>query len=222
MVRASRFLGKGAYSIVDAAKIVGAPYTTVRGWINPKNGIMPRTFEPDIHVVSFAELMEMHFIKMFMDQGVHPHTIHSAAEAAARMFRTEYPFTVKRFDTDGKTIFAALAKETEGKELIADLRKGQLVFKTIMRPFFKKLDYDRTDISRYWPLGKRGRVALDPSRQFGQPIDNESGVPTSTLFKATQAGKGQSVKYVAEWFGVPESAVRAAVKFEKSAGRPVR
>jgi uncharacterized protein (DUF433 family) len=100
--------------------------------------------------------------------------------------------------------------------MIEDLKRGQFVFKTIMRPFFKKLDYNRSEIARYWPMGKRGRIALDPDRQFGQPIDNESGIPTKVLYRATKADKGQSIKQVASWFGIPEASVRAAVAFEKS------
>jgi hypothetical protein len=85
-----------------------------------------------------------------------------------------------------------------------------------MRPFFRKLDYGTAEISRYWPLTKRGRVVLDPQRQFGQAIDSETGVPTIALYKAVKAGDGQPIRKVADWFGVPESAVRAAVKFEQS------
>jgi len=212
----TRYIGQGTYSIVDAAKIVRAPYNTVRGWLNPKQGVIRRKFESSKQLISFIELMELHFIKMFMDAGVSPKVIHAAARQAAKQFDTDYPFAVKRFDTDGRTIFATLARAEDGKEMIEDLRRGQLVFKTIMRPFFKKLDYNRSDIARYWPMTRRGRVVLDPTRQFGQPIDDASGIPTKALFEATKAGKGQSVKQVANWFGVPESAVRSAVKFEKS------
>jgi hypothetical protein len=124
------YIGKGAYSIADAARIVHAPYTTVRGWLH---GVGPRRFPHDIQIVSFVELMEIHFIKMFMDEGVAPRTIHAAARTAAKLFETDYPFAVKRFDTDGRDIFATLAKQDGGAEMIEDLRKSQFVFKTIMR-----------------------------------------------------------------------------------------
>jgi uncharacterized protein (DUF433 family) len=215
-VATSKYIGKGTYSIVEAAKLAGASYNTVRGWLNPRTGVVPRKFAPERQVISFAELMEIHFIKMFMDQGVHPRAIHAASREASKRFKTEYPFAVKRFDTDGKAIFATLVSKESGGEMIEDLTKGQYVFKTILRPFFKKLDYNRSDISRYWPLGKRGRVSLDPEREFGQPIDTETGVPTKVLFQAVKANKGQTIKQIADWFEVPDAAVRAAVKFEKS------
>jgi uncharacterized protein (DUF433 family) len=217
----SKFIGRGAYSVADAARIVGRHYNTIRRWLNPDDGIIARAYDPDLQTISFAELMELHFIEMFESKGVSFQTIRRAAEMASKQFHTDYPFTVKRFDTDGRTIFATLADEAgkskkKKKVLVEDLKTSQLVFGQIVKPFFKKLDYGKSDISRYWPLHKRGRVVLDPSRSFGQPIDDQTGVPTKTLFEALHAGKGQTIKEVARWFDVPESAVRAAVKFEKS------
>lgn len=212
---ASTFLGQGTYTVAEAARLSGAKYNTVRGWLTPSTGLIHRKFGPDKQLISFAELMEIHFVQMFMDKGVNPRVIHEAARVAAKRFGTNYPFAVKRFDTDGKAIFATLAKESGG-EMMQDVSKGQYVFTNILRPFFKKLDYRHSDISRYWPMGKKGRVSLDPEREFGQPIDTETGIPTKVLYQAMQANKGQTVKDIANWFEVPDAAVRAAVKFEKS------
>lgn len=221
MVSAAGYLGRGAYSVADAARIVGRHYNTVRRWLSPDDGIVVRAYDPEVHTISFAELMELHFINMFESKGVSFQTIRKAAKVASTQFHTNYPFTVKRFDTDGKTIFATLADEAEKSKrkrvLIQDLKTSQYVFGSIMKPFFRKLDYGKSDsISRFWPLNKRGRIVLDPSRGFGQPIDDQTGVPTKTLFEALNAGKGQTIKEVARWFDVPESAVKAAAKFEKS------
>ncbi|HEV3340056.1 MAG TPA: hypothetical protein VG125_06855 [Pirellulales bacterium] len=79
---------------------------------------------------------------------------------------------------------------------------------------------DYLDILAPGPWGasrvKKGRVVLDPERQFGRPIDAETGVPTSAVYDACRAGKGQDQKEVANWFGIPLSAVQAAVAFELS------
>lgn len=216
----TNFLGRGAYSVADAARIVGRHYNTIRSWLDPKDGIVVRAYDPNVHTISFAELMELHFIDMFEKHGVSFQTIRRAAEIAAKQFKTDYPFTVKRFDTDGKTIFATLADEASKgrrkKVLVQDLKIGQYVFGSIMKPFFRKLDYKKSDVSRYWPMNKRSRVVLDPTRSFGQPIDDKTGIPTKSLFDAVHAGGGQSIKEVARWFDVPEAAVKAAMKFEKS------
>ncbi len=144
-----------------------------------------------------------------------------AAKTAARKYERPYPFTLHRFDTDGRTIFATLSQGEKRQRMVEDLAYGQFVFEKICRPFFKKLDYRQDDPKdnqdnpiRFWPLNKNGRVVLDPQRHFGKPIDAPTGVPTQALYLAVKAGEDQST--VATWFNVPYAAVAAAVKFEES------
>jgi uncharacterized protein (DUF433 family) len=193
------------------------PSGTMRGWLSENTGFIPRRLSGDQRTLTFIELMELHFVKMFRDEGVSTRTIKKTSQAAAKKFHSQYPFTVKRFDTDGRTIFATLKSEDSTKELLEDLARGQLRFTNIVRPFFRKLDYgSNQEVVRFWPQQKRGRVVLDPARKFGQPIDAETGVPTRAIYDAVMAGKGQDASTVAGWLGIPVSAVHAAVKFEQS------
>lgn len=161
--------------------------------------------------------MELQFVKLFRDEDVSLQAIRKAAIAAARKFRVDYPFAVKRFDTDGRNIFATLTSSETDRELVEELQHGQLVFNTIVKPFFKKLEYrGESDVERFWPLEKSGRVVIDPARRFGKPIDSETAVPTSAIFQAVTAGGGQDVQSVANWFDIPLEAVQAAVRFERS------
>jgi uncharacterized protein (DUF433 family) len=154
---------------------------------------------------------------MFRNEGVSLETTRRASAAAADRFATDYPFSVKRFDTDGRTIFATLIDEETDSVMVEDLRHGQYVFEKITKPFFRKLEFrGAQEVSRFWPMEKRGRVVLDPTRQFGRPIDAETGVPTQAIYDAGRAGKGQDPKEVARWFNIPLSAVQAAVAFEQS------
>jgi uncharacterized protein (DUF433 family) len=210
---ANSYLDKGTYRVSDVARILRTPYNTVRDWLSKENGIVERQF-PDEQLVGFLELMEMHFIKLFRSEGVSLQAIRKAALVASERFDTQYPFAVKRFDTDGRTIFATLVKSEGNEELVEDLRRGQYVFKNILSPFFRKLSYDASLISQYWPLGKGRAIVLDPCRQFGRPIDNKSGITTHVLFSSVQAG--ESVETVAAWYGVTPASVKAAVEFERS------
>jgi uncharacterized protein (DUF433 family)/DNA-binding transcriptional MerR regulator len=210
-------LGIGLYSLADAARIVGAPQSLIRRWSRESEGLIPRTITRTDGLITFAELMELHFIKIFRDEGVSLPTIRRASERAAERFHTACPFSVKRFDTDGKSIFATLQKESSDKELLEDVAHGQFVFEKIVRPFFRKLEYGRNfDLVRFWPLSKTGRVVLDPMRKFGQPIDAETGVPVKTIVDALAAGGGQSPAVVARWLGIPLAAVKKAAEYERS------
>ena len=222
MTQQSKYLGRGLYTFGQAARLLRVPVTVLRYWIGERSGfesIIHRQLS-DEHVLTFAELMELHFVKLFRDQDLSLQAIRSAAKAASQKFGAEYPFTVQRFDTDGKTIFATLRRREQDPVLVEDLRRGQLVFPTIIRPFFKKLEYLQDGIGRFWPLKSSsrnwGRVVLDPERRFGQPLDSETGVPTESIRQAVTAGKGQDVKTVAKWFVIPVEAVKAAMKYEKS------
>jgi uncharacterized protein (DUF433 family)/DNA-binding transcriptional MerR regulator len=207
-------LGVGLYSVPDAARLIKVSSQQVRRWIDPQDGLIQRVLSPDEQTITFLELMELHFVKMFREAGVSLQTVRRAATTAARHFECAYPFTIHRFDSDGRTIFATLIKAEKKRKLIEDLQHGQYVFETIVRPFFKKLEYHQDDPVRFWPMGHSHRVVLDPRRQFGKPIDAASGVPTRALFRAVIAGDDPST--VATWFNVSAAAVAAAVKFEES------
>lgn len=211
-------IGVGLYSLAETARIVGAHQETVRRWLIDESGLVPRFFDPESQVLSFVELIEIYFINMFRKEGVPLPVIKRVSHSAAELLKTSYPFAVKRFDTDGKTVFATLIKENRRESLIADLHHSQYVFKSVMKPFFHKLDYRGMDetVIRFWPRGKRGRVVLDPLRKFGKPIDAETGVSTRAIYDAVTAGRGQGQTVVARWLGIPKAAVKAAFEFEKS------
>ena len=221
MIARTSAAGLGLYSIPQAARLIGVRPQKVRRWLGEDAPIVRHRPGLDERNITFLELMELHFVKMFRAEGVSMPTIRKAAEAAARRFGTDYPFAVKRFDTDGHSIFATLESTEGDKQILEELHRGQLVFEQIARPFFRKLEYSRRqerEAIRYWPLEPAGRVVLDPERDFGQPIDAETGVPTRALYDACTAGGGQDMPTVAEWFDVPLEAVRSAVEFEQSLG----
>ena len=66
---------------------------------------------------------------------------------------------------------------------------------------------------RQWPLGHDRRVVIDGARSFGKPIDDETGVPTYSLWGPVRAG--DPVERVAAWFDVPVQAVLDAVEYEE-------
>lgn len=210
-------IGIGLYGFADAARLLGISLSKLRSWVSPKERLIHRQLPADEKAITFAELMELYFIAMFRNEGVSLDTIRRASAAAAAKFSADYPFSVKRFDTDGRTVFATLIHEETDGVMVEDLRHGQYVFEKIMKPFFHKLEFRGAhEVSRFWPREKRGRIVLDPARQFGRPIDAETGVPTKAIYDACMAGHGQDPKEVARWFKIPLAAVQAAGAFERS------
>lgn len=219
------YLNVGLYTFSDAGRLIGAKPSVLRRWaqeyryqdrgvVRDHAPVIQRHFGPASSTLTFLELIELLFVKVFRAEGVSMQAIRRASERASSMFNTQYPFAVKRFDTDGKRIFATLKQEADDIELIEELGKGQFAFDHVVRPLFRKLDYGVADALRYWPLDHGGRVVLDPRRAFGKPIDDETGVPTEALYNAMRADGGQDPSIVAEWFEVPIEAVKAADRYE--------
>lgn len=209
-------IGAGLYSLCDAASLLHVRPATLRSWLSSQQPLVPRRW-PDDEAVTFAELMELYVVATFHREGVSLETIRKAAKRAADRFSTHRPFSGRRFPSDARMIFAELIDEAENRAYADDLQRAQAVIEKRIKPFFKKLEFEDSDeVARFWPMEKKGRVVLDPSRQFGKPIDSESGIPTRAIYNACQAGGGQDPKIVAEWFGIPIQAVQAAVAFETS------
>lgn len=211
----SPLVGIGAYSPPEAARILKIHINTLRKWIGgeaDREPVITRRFTEE-GFLTFTELMELQFIQLFRAENVSMHVIRKTAAVASDRYGTDYPFSMKRFDTDGKTIFATLKKEETDEEFVEDLTSGQLVFQRIIRPFFKKLGYNQSnEPCEFWPLSKRGRVVLNPRVHFGQPVDYETSVPVDVLWNAVRLE--EDLNRVAKWYDVPLAAVKAAVKFQ--------
>lgn len=227
----SSLAGLGLYTTAEAARYIGVDPAKLRRWaegytFGPSEArrrssavvhleLGGRIGEP---VLTFRDLMELHFVRFFRETGVTMRTIRLAADRAAAQFGTDHPFAVRRFMTDGKTIFAALEPGDRPlgiaeERWTEDLKTGQMVFTSVISPFFDRVEFGPEYMERYWPMGRERGIVLDPARAFGRPIDMASGVPTYALYRAVAGGS--AVAQVAEWYGVPQDAVTSAVAFER-------
>jgi uncharacterized protein (DUF433 family) len=101
-------------------------------------------------------------------------------------------------------------KDHDGRMI--DLKKRQQVFRTIIEPSLRDLEFEASAVARWYPLGVKHRsVLVDPARSFGRPIVRR-GVPTEILAEAVKL-EG-SVDAVASIYEVPKAEVRSALEFE--------
>jgi uncharacterized protein (DUF433 family) len=164
--------------------------------------------------LGFQDLIEILFIRAFRGYGVSLQTIRRVAREAARRWHTTHPFCVRRFRTDGRSVFATIELPAGEKGLI-DLANSQFAFERVLNPYLRQIDYDLSGAAqRWWPLGKRVPVFVDPRYSFGRPVVTRANVPTEAIYRAVLAD--QSPREVARWLEIPVSSVRAAIAFEKS------
>jgi uncharacterized protein (DUF433 family) len=133
--------------------------------------------------------------------------------ARPRAFRDRHPFSSLPFRTDGRTIFAEIINQA-GEPQLLDLAQSQFAFARIIGPsLYAGVEFSNRDMPvRWWPLGRKTPVVIDPARSFGQPIVSTAGIPTAVLADAV-AAEG-SVESVARLFRLPAQSVRAAPRFE--------
>jgi uncharacterized protein (DUF433 family)/DNA-binding transcriptional MerR regulator len=227
-------IGRGVYGAADAARLLnfhkedapaGRPVSprTISRWLRgyvfrlrDEVRESPPLWRPDfandddVVEVSFRDLVELKFVKAFRDAGLSLPAIRQCLERAAEEVNDPRPFSTRRFRTDGRTIFLEITQDAQEGELI-DLRGRQRVFRTIVEPSLRDLEFDADVVARWFPLGPKRSVVIDPARAFGRP--SAASVPTQVLAAAV-AAEG-STERAARAYEVPIEAVRDALDFER-------
>lgn len=217
-------LGAGVYATGEVAKLAHIAPDRLRRWIygygyHP-HGKEPRRSKPLVQrpadrTLTFLDLVEVCFVKAFLDHGVTMPFVRTVQIEAAREFATSHPFCSKRFETDGRTIVERHRDEA-GIERLLDLKRRQFLSPAVFNPLLKSIDYNSVteEAQRWWPMGRGRLVVIDPAHSFGAATVSKSKVPTRALFGAHLAG--ENPEDIAEWFAVGVDEVRAAIEFEAS------
>lgn len=218
----SSLFGFGLYTAAEAAAYTGIPVQEIRRWLfgYTANGKQHEgLWRPELegaaeNALSFNDLLEIRFVHAFRRHGVSLQAIRRASECARETFHQDYPFTCKRFQTDGRSIFATIHEETSDETLL-DLVKKQYVFKQVVAPsLYEGIEYAQDgEAQRWFPVRRSRKVVLDPQRNFGKPMLTDTGVSVETVLSAWHA-EDKDTKRVAEIYEIPLAAVHAAIQFE--------
>lgn len=160
---------------------------------------------------SFRDLMELRAVMLFVDAGVSLQAIRKSIFRAKEIIKSERPLSTTQFRTDGRTIFLEIAKE-EGDPQLYDLIRRQYAFQRIVALSFKDVEFEGIMPVRWWPASTKSGIVVDPARSFGQPVDDQTGVPIEILANAAQTNGG--VEAAAKWWRVPAENIRRAVDFQ--------
>jgi uncharacterized protein (DUF433 family)/DNA-binding transcriptional MerR regulator len=218
-------LGIGYYTVPEAARLLSMPSRNINRWLGGykydaegRTITMPPLWLPELpayegHLeLGFRDLIELRFVKAFLDAGLGLKTIRNCLEYARECVNDDRPFSTRQFQTDGRTIFLDSLRRTGEGELL-DLKSRQYVFRQAIERTFKDLDVEKDAVARWRPFHGKDTIVIDPRRVFGQPIVAEYGIPTTTLADAVEA-EG-SVERAAFLYEIPTAIVRDAVNFER-------
>lgn len=220
----SNLLGKGIYTVPDAARLCRVSPRRIRYWLkqlpsedgkeSPDTRLWQGELAPidDKLALGFLDLLEVRFIDAFLKAGVSWRLLRRAHGIARERYAIEHPFCTRRFVTDGAHVIEQIAQDP-ADVAYEEVIEGQRVFPKVIQTFLRELEFASDDqLVRWWPLGMKRGIVLDPNRQFGQPITARSGIATDVIQAASKAG--QTAKEIAEWYELDVQSVRDAIEFE--------
>lgn len=214
-----------AYPAAEAGRLVGLNASRVRRWLRGYQYKYGQEVHQQLPVIrrsrsglptyaSFLDLIDLLFVKRFLDYGISLQKIRRALDEATEVLRTNH-FARQTFFTDGRNVY--LDMKSEGEAILELLSGGQWVIAPIIQQLAKQIDFDApTGLARRWfPLGPDGLVVLDPTVSFGRPTLVGRGVSTANVYDFF-LGERRRIEPVVSWLNLETSEVEAAIRFEEN------
>lgn len=213
-------IGIGLYTPLEAGRWLDIAPAKISRWL-VGHQVRGRRYQPlwspqvDLGehgiALGFRDLIEVRVADAFISHGVGAQRVRRTIELAREILGEDRPLSTARFRTDGRSIFLQIAEDDDAN--LVDVFSSQYAFREVIEPSLKNVDMGEDGLpARWWPMGKAKSIVLDPARCFGQPIEAETSVPTSSLAAAVRS-EG-SVEAAARIWNVPARAARRAWAFE--------
>lgn len=211
-------VGEGIYTVPEAAQILDLPASKVRCWVekywemaflSQGDGLDSYTWgQSSDKAFNFYTLIEIIAVHSFRKCGVSFQKIKTAHQVLGDVLGTIYPFSTSKLLTDGKSIFF------DDELSLLDLdRSMQRSFKKIVEPFCRKIDFDGANFlaERFWPLGKKHNIVIDPHHSFGQPIIAGTNITVESLLTLIHAGEDKEM--IAALYEIPPAMIEDVYLF---------
>lgn len=218
-------LDEPTYPATDAGRFIGLKPDRVRRWLKgysyeyhsqfiSQGPVITGSSAGDTSYASFLDLVDLLFVKRFLDHGISLQKLRKALDEATRILDTRH-FARQSFFTDGRAIF--LQVKEQGGAMLELLSGGQWVISEIIAELAYQIEFDRRLglASRWFPLGPEGLVVLDPMIAFGRPSVVGKGVMTANVYDFFVA-EGRHVRATCRWLDLTQREVQDAVRFEES------
>jgi len=221
MEAAMNVLGRGVYTIAEAARLTRLRTPRVREWFRGRESpsrIFRPVFQSDYPVlheeyaISFLDLIELNMAGKLREARISLPYLRKSYNSLREKFG-DHPFCRRQIFVGGRKIFTQGLNEEESAHFLESI-SDQWYMNTIMRPFLEKIVYDpETKQASRWNIADL--IIVDPKYRFGKPVVEQTGLSTAVLSRSYYAN-GEDAETVANWFKVEARHVLAAVEFENS------
>ncbi len=214
-------LAAGAYTLPDAARLLGLPAGKLRSWVSgiavdasrhlPAGPFATRSNGRDRHV-DFYTLIELFTVAELRKAGLSMRTLRENRVELSERFSTPYPFALKGLLTDGHRLIKEL-----GEQALLELGTGgQSAFEAVLVPFCRQLDFDTASqlAARFFPMGREVPIVVSPKHAFGRPVVSGTNVTTEAIANLVRGG--ESMDDIAHEYELPIEQIDAAWRFENS------
>lgn len=226
-------LGVGLYTRADAARLLKMHPQRITRWVkgysyvwtvadDRRRGHQPPVIKTDLPriddtlSISFLELMELRVVREFLAADIPLQTVRVAWHHARQAFETDHPFAHRRVFLDEGRIFMAVGDQSGHPDLL-EISSRKRPFQVVAGPIFarsvKEVEFDEKTlfVSRWWPLGLKTPIVLDPRIAFGAPVVEGTRVRTDVL---ARHGTSKPLSQVAKAYDLDAARVEAAIAFE--------
>ncbi len=214
-----KVLGRGVYSLTEAAKLTQLRPSRVRAWFRPIEdraglGVFQSDYPTvgDDRAISFLDLIEVYIAGRLRDANppVSLQDIRKVHKKLSGDTGKTHPFCEREIYYSRGRIFTRPLNDVTGP--VIEPLTNQSYINSVIMPFLEKIEYDHiTNLAKLWYIAEG--VVVDPSRSFGKPIVSEVGISTRVLAAAYEAN-GRDAARVADWYEIKPEHVIAAARFE--------
>lgn len=219
------------YTTTYTGRLIGLTPQRVRRWLRGYQYLYPpgeraarivrqepviqREGPPESIYASFLDLIDLLFVKNFLQHGLSLQRIRKALIEAETIIGHRH-FAHESFFTDGGEIYLKV-KDQEAESLLQLLSGGQWVIADIILQLADQIEFHtETGFAEKWfPLGREGLIVLDPKISYGAPTIVNHGILTSNVFDLFNAEQ-RNLNSVASWLNLKEYEIEAAVALEES------
>ncbi len=207
-------LFQGVYSYPEAARLIGVTSQRIMRWADgytfPLKGTQGAS-GPILQgsrykgAISFAELIELFFVREYTALNVTLQHIRATSEALASEVGP-LPFSKSRVLVSGREL---IVKSAEGVFNRPDI--GQLVADYAV-DFAKHIEIRAESAARYTPDGFEGKIYLDKEIHSGEAVVSKFAIPTRMIYALWK--QEQNIKAVAMYHDISTIDVSTAVRYE--------
>jgi len=204
------------YSFTEVAHLAHVSVSTVRNWLlgyTTTKGKVPPLFKghpEEEKACSFLQLIEIVVAAKFRKAEHESYkTVRIAYDNARKMFNLDYPFAHMELKAIGGHIVHIM--RVPGASLQAIDQPEQFTIPDLVQETLEQLEYEYELATRWWPVGKKIPIVVDPQISAGLPVVQGRGITVDAIHKRFKAN--QKMEFIARDFDIEFEVVEEVIRY---------